>query len=197
MYKLSQAVALLLRFVGCVYFLLVASMAYAGAGHDHGHGHDEPEVQPTVAATPRLTMVSSQFELVGVLNEKGFQLYLDDYISNTPITNAIIEVELAGKTLKAKANTDGSYHITLQQELDEGLYPIVVTIVTETTSDLLAGKLDVRHNDISEQAEEKASSLGVIAQAIHPSWIVAISVSLLLLFGFVLLRDRQKRHDKK
>lgn len=197
MYKLSQAVILPLRIalkIFCVYLLLlISNTSYAGAGHNHGHEHNEV-TKPAVAALPRVTMESSQFELVGILQDKDLHLYLDDYNSNQPINNASLELELAGERLQAKAEDEGGYHIVLKETLKEGVYPILVTVIAQQGTDLLTGELDVHHNDeATDKAEEKPSPLSLVATAVHPSWIVLISLSLLLIFGFVLWRDRQKR----
>jgi hypothetical protein len=193
MYKLSQAALLLLRLVACVYFLLGTNMTYAGAGHDHGHAHEEPEVTSAAATTPRLTMESKQFELVGVLEGKKLHLYLDHYTNNMPITDASIELELAGKRLQAVTEANGRYYVTLKTALEEGVYPILATVVSQQGTDFLMGKLAIHHNDHSAQPEEKVSPLGLVTQSIHPSWIILMSLLVFFMLGFVLLRDRQKR----
>jgi len=193
MYKPSQAAMLSLRLVVFACFLLGSHIIYAGAGHDHGHGHDEPELTSTAAAVPRLLMESKQFELVGVLEGKNLHLYLDYYSSNTPVTDARIELELAGKRLQATAKENGRYHVRLKAELEEGMYPVFVTVVSQQGDDLLTGKLNIPHNDHKQRLEEKASPLGLMTQSIHPSWIILMSLLLFFLLGFVLLRDRQKR----
>ncbi len=200
MYKLSQAALLLLRLVACVYFLLSTNMTYAGGGHDHGHGHDKSEATSSVAAIPRLTMESKQFELVGVLEGKKLHLYLDDYTNNVPITGGSIELELAGKRLQAVAEANGRYYVTLKTALEEGVYPILATIVSQQGADFLKGKLAIHysdHHDNGAQSEEKVSPLGLMTQSIHPSWIILMSLLLFFILGFVLLRDRQKErlHD--
>lgn len=192
MYKLSQAALLLLRLVACVYLLLGTNMTYAGAGHDHGHAHGEPEAT-SAAATPRLTMQSKQFELVGVLEGKKLYLYLDHYTNNMPITDASIELELAGKCLQAVAEANGRYYVTLKTVLEEGVYPILATVVSQQGTDFLMGKLAIYHNDHSAQPEEKVSPLGLVTQSIHPSWVILMSLLVFFMLGFVLLRDRQKR----
>lgn len=187
MYKISQAVRLPLRVSYCILLLLFTSVAYAGAGHDHG-AHEE-EAMPMAPATPRLVMESSQFELVGVLEDKNFHLYLDSYSSNTPVFNARIELELEGKRWQAVAKADGSYHIPFKMKLEEGVYPVLATILTEQASDLLTGELAIHHDEVSQKAEEQGSKLGIENQP----WVMAGVLPLLLLLGIVIRRDRQKQ----
>ncbi len=200
MYKISQAAPLPLRVSHCILVLFFVSVftsiaftstAFAGAGHDHGA--EEAQNLPTVSATPRLVMESSQFELVGVLKGKNLHLYLDDYASNTPITDATIELELAGKTWQAIAAEDGSFHIALDAELEEGVHSFLATILTKKASDLLTGDLDIHHNDAHETVVDSHSGFAFMHQPIHGSWLIAGALLLVLLFGSALLRDRLKR----
>jgi len=185
MYKVSQAARLPLRVSYCIFLLLFTCIAYAGAEHDHG----VEESMPVTAVVPRLVMESSQFELVGVLQSKHLRLYLDNYTSNTPVNNASIELVLAGSRWQAIAQADGSYHIPLKTELEEGVYPVLATILTEQLSDLLTGELDIHHNEVSTTSKEQGLGVGII----NRSWVVAATLLLLLLLGVVILRDRKKQ----
>lgn len=202
MYKLSQTVVWLLRIgLQLSLWLLLSNISYAGGDHDHGHdhGHNEDDtVKTTIATLPRIIMESRQFELVGILDAQELHFYLDDYNTNEPVNKASIEIELAGERLQAKADPqhESSYHIILPNELTQGVYPVLATIVTQQGADLLTGELDIHpHAEATDNSKitEKKSPLTIFTQAIHPSWIALISLLLLLLLGFVLLRDRQKR----
>ena len=84
----------------------------------------------------------------------------------------------------------------LPNELAQGVYPVLATIVTQQGADLLTGELDIHPRaeaTDNSKTTEKKSPLTIVTQAVHPSWIALISLPLLLLLGFVLLRDRQKR----
>ncbi len=175
----------------CVGSLLFAHAAsWAGDGHDHGEA--APAAAVSSPATPRLTMESAQFELVGTLESDGFHLYLDDHASNAPITNATLELDIAGQKIKAVAEDDGTYHAALSQPLAEGEYPVMATILTPQASDLLTGDLDVHsaaamHDDHAETAPVNRSWLAFLP------WIVGIGVLSLAILVFTLSRDRQRR----
>ena len=82
--------------------LLLSPLAHADDGHDHG---DATPVA-TGPALPRFAAVSDIFELVGVLNGKHITLYLDRAIDNAPVTDAQIELEVAGEKHTAEKHED-------------------------------------------------------------------------------------------
>ncbi|HMM73584.1 MAG TPA: hypothetical protein PKC22_15425, partial [Rhodocyclaceae bacterium] len=82
--------------------LLLSPLARASEGHDHG----DATPATTGPALPRFIAVSDIFELVGVLNGKHITLYLDRTADNTPVTDAQIELEVAGEKFKAEKHED-------------------------------------------------------------------------------------------
>lgn len=171
---------------GCVCNLLFACAAVAGDGHDHGA--EEATIAP--ASAPRLVMESTQFELVGTLEGDGLHLYLDDHASNAPVTDASVELELAGQRIKAEPEADGSYHALLAQPLPEGEYAVMATILTGETSDLLTGDLDVHTADEMHAAPTATTSLN--AGGFLP-WLLGLAVVAMAFMVFTLRRDRQQR----
>lgn len=167
---------------------LCSSYVYAGAGHDHGHNDTQTTINPS-DNMPRLTLSSKQFELVGWLEGKNLHLYLDDYASNRPITKANISLELAGKTLSAHPE-EGGYHIELPESLKDGHYPVMATILSESSADLLAGELEV-HTEHTEA--QQTQHLGVTISVNQLIIIACALVILLLLSILVMRRDTQKR----
>ena len=126
---------------GCLCNLLLACAAITGQAHEQNN-HTEAEKPPALSsAAPRLVLESPQFELVGILTHEGLQLYLDDYASNVPITDAQIELEIAGQRITATTNTDGSYDVALSQPLPDGKHAVMATLLAGEASDLLAGEL--------------------------------------------------------
>ena len=173
---------------GCVCSLLLACAAFAGEGHDHGE--EKAATTPAAPAAPRLVMESSQFELVGTLEGNALHLYLDDHASNAPVTDASVELEIAGQRIKAEAEADGSYHAALSQPLPEGEHAVLATILAGDTSDLLTGDLDV-HTAEAMHAEP------VTATSAHGwgflPWVLGLVVIGLALVVFTLRRDRHQR----
>lgn len=150
----------------------VAPSAHAGPGHDHG-----PETAPAVAAPaqPRFATTTELFELVGVLNGKTLTLYLDEAATNAPITQAEIDLELAGTSHRAGAQPDGSFAIQLPQAPAAGVWPITATVTATVNAtnatDLLAAELTVAadtHDHAQEHnhfAEWLAAAVALLALA--------------------------------
>lgn len=159
--------------------LLVASSlpAHAGAGHDHG---DAPTVT-TGAASPRFAATSENYELVGILNEKNLALYLDHTADNSPVKDAKLELEIAGKPVAIEAVGEGEFLVKLAAELPGGSVPVTATIVAGQDSDLLAADLDVH---AEAHTEEKATGM---------PWKPIAGTSVLLLAIAGLLRMKRAR----
>ncbi len=173
---------------GCLYSLLFACAAVAGDGHDHGE--EKAAAAPDSPAAPRLVMESTQFELVGTLEGDGLHLFLDDHTSNAPVTDASVELEIAGQRIKAEAEADGSYHAAMSQPLPEGEYAVMATILAGETSDLLTGDLDVHAAEAMHA--EPATATSSSSWGFLP-WVLGLAVVALALVVFTLRRDRQQR----
>jgi hypothetical protein len=119
--------------------ILVPKLANAGDGHDHGPATP----MATGPALPRFAAASDLFELVGVLNGKQLTLYLERADDNSPITEAQIELEIAGKKLKAAKQGADEFEIVLAEAPKPGVLPITATVSAGADTDLLAGELDI------------------------------------------------------
>jgi hypothetical protein len=127
--------------------LLLSPPVRAGEGHDHG----EAAPAPTGPALPRFAAVSETFELVGVLDGRQITLYLDRAADNTPVTDAQIELEIAGAKLKAEKH-DEVFEVTLAAEPKPGVLPITATVTAGPEIDLLAGELDLHEDAHGDEA---------------------------------------------
>lgn len=169
--------------------LLFMGGVQAGAGHDHGT--PETSTNTVINDTPRMVMSSGQFELVGIAEGKSIHLYLDDFATNVPIPKANIELEIAGEQLKAEEEGDGAYHITLEHELKNGLHPVLATVLTATSSDLLTGELDI-HIEEQEEKEVLQGILVTLSQLIIISCLIGVFFLLLII---VMRRDIHRREQ--
>ena len=135
---LSRARAGLRRLALCS--LLLAAPALAGpGGPDHHHG---PE--PTAAAlpqSPRLVAVSEAWQLVGILKGGALTLYLDRQEDNAPATDATLELDIAGRTVRAEPQPDGTFRIPAEA-LGTGEVEVLATI-GGAAPDLLVGTIRV------------------------------------------------------
>jgi hypothetical protein len=166
----------------------LVSSTYAGPGHNHGA--EEASTTPlNVMAAPRFATQSEQFELVGILEETNLHLYLDDYASNAPIENAKLELEINGETMLAEPEGAGEYHATLPAPLEDGVHALMVTVLTEQSSDLLIGELDV--HTAHEEPQQQEKELAIDKQ--YLPWLLGMVGIFLLLVLFMMMKDRKQR----
>ncbi len=126
--------------------LLIPGLAQAGEGHDHG---DTPAAAGP--ALPRFAATSETFELVGVLAGTQVTLYLDRSADNHPVTEAQIELEIAGVKLKAQKHGIDAFEVALDEAPKPGVLPITARVTVGKEVDLLAGELDIHaeaHADV-------------------------------------------------
>jgi len=124
---------------------LTCALALLGAlpvaAHE-GHEHAAAPVTPAQAGNPRASAVSENFELVAELNGRQLRLYLDRYADNSPVLDANIEVESGD--WKASAQLDGDSYRVADTPFEAGSRnPLIFTILTEDSADLLEATLEV------------------------------------------------------
>jgi len=175
-----------LRALGCALWL-AACTAPALAGDEHGHGHDGA---PAAAGTalPRFAIASDAFELVGVVDGRRIDLYLDHFADGSPVGDARLELELDGRSVPVSAHGAGQFEGRLETALAPGVLSVAATVVAGTTSDLLAGELDL-HDD----AHADAAAPGAPGPLRHAAWLAAGGGGLLL---FAALRRRRQAHAR-
>lgn len=163
--------------------LLLSPLARASEGHDHG----DATPATTGPALPRFIAVSDIFELVGVLNGKHITLYLDRTADNTPVTDAQIELEVAGEKFKAEKHED-LYEVVLTAEPGPGVLPITATVAAGNEVDLLAGELD-HHEEAHTDAAGPSKPWTPYA-----AWAIGIVAALAALFtiGRRMVSSRQR-----
>ena len=167
--------------------LALATPSWAGEGHDHG------EAAPAAAgaASPRVSSSSDLFELVGVVERGEMVIYLDRFATNTPVTDAKIEVEIgtANSTAKgmAGAQPDGTYHFNNAALSQAGKVPISFTVTAGADTDLLAGDLaigEAPHDDATHSAA-------------RPGWQWAgLAVAAALVLGALAAWAKRRRSQK-
>lgn len=160
---------------------MVAPLAFGHGGEDHG----APVPTASQVVSPRATAVSDAFEMVAVLEGRKLVIYLDQFASNAPVPGARVEVE--GGALKgvAKELAPGVYALDAAS-LPAAKYPLVISIDTADTADLMAATLDV--------AQPQAEVIHVHQRS---EWVVWGSAGALALVGGALWRARRQRKLKE
>ena len=152
---------------------LSAGIARAGDGHDHG---DAPPAA-NGPAQPRFSAVSETFELVGVLSGKRITLYLDRSADNSPVHDAVIELEIAGVTHKAETHGEAEFDVMLAEAPKPGVLPITATVTVGKETDLLAGELDIHEPARAEAAQHHHH------WEEYAAWAAAAAAAFLLAWG--------------
>lgn len=125
---------------------LIASLSCAPALAHEGHNHDDEVARsgpaPSASAAPRFGAASELFELVGALDGQRLVLWLDRAADTSPVAGATLELEIAGRSMRARPAGD-TYVIELDAPLAPGRVAIVATVVAGGDTDLLAAELVV------------------------------------------------------
>jgi len=122
--------------------LLFSPPTWAHGDEDHSHAA-EPAPVAIESSLPRTSAKSEEFELVAVLDDNRLTLFLDHYASNAPVVDARIEVESGAWKQVARQYEPGVYGLPAAALAKPGKYPLVFSIETEASADLLTATLEV------------------------------------------------------
>jgi RND family efflux transporter MFP subunit len=131
-----------ITFAVAVAALIVGLHAQNLRAHEgHDHGAQAPAAPATVA--PRGEAHSERFELVAVAQGKTLAIYLDDYKTNAPVSDAAIEVETPDGPVSAKPVGDGVYRLDAPFLEKGGHIDLIVTVNVGGEPDILPVSIDV------------------------------------------------------
>jgi len=131
--------------------------ATAHEGHDHGA--PPPPISATIA--PRADASSADFELVAIARGATLRIYIDEFRSNEPVRNAVVEIDGPQGTAKAIPAGDGVYTLDAPWLMPAGQYDLAITVQANGIIDILTATLTVPAGEA--QQETRAGFL---------SWIV-------------------------
>jgi membrane fusion protein, heavy metal efflux system len=133
---------------------LMTQAVMAHAGHDHGadiYAGDNP-------VAPRITMRSTDFDLVAVAERSRLLIYLDSYADNAPVRGAKISLTHGGRIHSAKPIQDGIYSIDGLSLMGAGNHDLVFEIRAGAVQDLLAGSLVSSSMAMAAQSSESQAA---------------------------------------
>jgi hypothetical protein len=172
------------RSITLLILLLAAGPAWPHGDEDHDHA-EAPVAAPTLTAAPRASAFSEEFELVAVLADDRLTLYLDHYASNAPVADARIELESGAYKGVARQIEAGTYELPGTAFAKPGKYPLVVSLETADSADLLTATLEV-----APPAAATAEPVTDDSIATRLGWAAA-GVLLLVGAGMIMLRRRK------
>ena len=100
-----------------VMLTLLSISSVAGPGHDHG----DSAPQTLGSSSPRFVAESEDLELVGIVNGKKITLYLDRFQSNTPVKDAVIEIDIEADAKDFGLSEFDYYSMKTKNLLDFGV----------------------------------------------------------------------------
>ncbi|MDR1889451.1 MAG: hypothetical protein LBQ81_08775 [Zoogloeaceae bacterium] len=155
---------------------------------------EETPAAANESASPRFALVSDAFELVGILNGKDLDLYLDHYGDGSPVKDARLELTLAGAKLALEPQGEGAFEAHLEQEPAAGVLPLAATVTTDAGTETLVGEFDLHdlHEDDDEEAGEAKHEHDPVEYVV---WGGGALAALLILI-FLSRRLRAARHSR-
>lgn len=157
------------------------AIALAGPGGP-GHDHDAPPAV-SAASAPRVEAQSDSFELVAVLDNGKLTLYLDRFATNEPVSDARIQIESGTFKAVAQPGAVSIYTAPGAAFAQPGQYPLVFTIQTADSSDLLNGMLIVPQPAAGKSAHGHDWT----------EWLIWIVSGVIVLLGVAWLLARRAR----
>jgi hypothetical protein len=134
----SRPYALLFALLSAI-VLQAGLPAWAHEGHDHGPGASAS----SAVASPRVTAVSENYQLVGIVEGEVLVIYLDRFADNMPVTSARLEVTVGDVAAGAELQKNGTYEVISPRLKSAGNHEILVTITNDGATDLLVGSLSI------------------------------------------------------
>jgi cobalt-zinc-cadmium efflux system membrane fusion protein len=177
-------------------FILGFSAALPHEGHDHA---DDARAVPPASAHPRVVAQSEQYEVVGILKGGRLSIYLDQFASNKPVTDAVVKVTIGdAEPVDAEPAENGTYVVSVVSSprlAETGSVEVVFAINTKDGDDLLVGSLLLPNASAPRPAATPIAGLGSsnwvgLAPTQSPVALAIVTFGLGLLFGRLYQRRR-------
>lgn len=162
----------------CSFLLLfVTKNALAHSGHDHGGEKKPLAIEQEVQ---RLAVESELFQLVGINDGNNLTLYIDDFATNAPILNALVEITKDADTLLAKEISPAVYTISGDWLNQAGKHDLVISITAGEKVDLLLAELIVPAPQIKEAGSREEWWQVYLNPTVGIPLLIALGIGLLL-----------------
>jgi cobalt-zinc-cadmium efflux system membrane fusion protein len=130
--------------------LLMAALLVARSEAHEGHDHGEQQAAAVTDVSPRSEASSALFEMVAFAKGEELLLYVDRFVTNEPVENAIVEVETPAGPMKATAETGRPYRLAAPFLAKPGRYELIVSVSAGNGADVLPLTLSVAEAAKSE-----------------------------------------------
>ena len=177
---------------GVAAILLCLSGSFAHKGHDHNDG--ERPAAPA-SAFPRVSAQSELYEIVGILKGNRLAIYLDDFATNEPITDAKVRVTVGdGEPIDTGEAVDGVYGIAWPYLPAAQSVDVVFNISASKGDDLLVGSLAPPQGSTQPPPATAGTARWIAALPLpirNPVVLSLVTFGLGVLFGHFLHSGRR------
>lgn len=138
--------------------LLLAPSSAPVFGHE-GHDHDKPPPL-NLPIAPRVTAVTPDYELVGVLSGEGrLTIFLHRYATGEPVANAKLALSAGGPDVEAAAREPGVFEAVAPWISANEPVDIIFKLTLPEEQDILTGRLEV--NAPAREGSQPESQAGL------------------------------------
>ena len=164
--------------LGCLAGLIL-SLAVSMAHEEHDHG-DADNSAVVSSAYPRVSARSELYEIVGILKGGQLSIFLDDAVTNEPISDAALQVTIGDSApIEAKKEQNGIYTAAFPDPKLTGSVEVIFSVAAKKGDDLLVDSFTLPQSDIPPAKPEHA-----LVSAGRSAAILALAgLGLGLLFG--------------
>ncbi|MBN8966881.1 MAG: efflux RND transporter periplasmic adaptor subunit [Rhizobiales bacterium] len=172
---------------GCLLVLTVSlSGSLAHEGHDHGNDEKTAVVS---SAFPRVTARSDLYEVVGILKNGELSIFIDDAVSNEPVTDAKLQVTIGDAVaVDAKRAPDG-YTVALPDPNRRGSVEVIFAINAEKGDDLLVDSFTLMPQPAETNPQHEH---GVLLANRIPVGLLLAGLALAVAFGSLKRQGRRR-----
>jgi cobalt-zinc-cadmium efflux system membrane fusion protein len=135
-----RLVRLALASLGCLASLFLGlAISAAHEGHDHGDADKSAVVS---SAYPRVAARSDLYEIVGILKDDQLSIFIDDAVTNEPISDAALQVTIGDSpAIETKKAPNGIYTAALPDRKPTGSVEVIFSVTAKKGDDLLVDSL--------------------------------------------------------
>jgi biotin carboxyl carrier protein len=152
------------------------AVSVAHEGHDHG---DADKAAVVTAGHPRVAARSDLYEIVGILRDGRFSIFIDDAVTNEPVSDATLQVTIGdAPAIEATRTPEGIYTADLPDRKPAGSVEVIFAINAGKGDDLLVDSLTL---------PQMASTPVKHEDGWAPGWSAGLALAALgfgLLFGY-------------
>lgn len=158
------------------------SGALAHEGHDHG---DADKAAVVSSAYPRVAARSELYEIVGILKDGKLSVFVDDAVTNEPVSDAGVQVTVGDSApIEAGNQGDGVYSAAIPNGTPSGSVEVIFSITASKGNDLLVDSLVPARAGDARLPEPKHEHRWFLSSrtAIAASALAALGLSLLFAY---------------